>query len=95
MYRTPDGELTWNQFRGLPHIQRLPLQEQVKHYNSYLDNLASERMQFENWIRNQNKGPRGIVNIGLLAQEEFDFTSNDYFVVLQEDGSGIFVTALV
>lgn len=81
MYRTPDGELTWNQFRGLPHIQRLPLQEQVKHYNSYLDNLASERMQFENWIQNQNKGKQ----TKFLLQEDLNF-------LLQEDGAKIIIT---
>lgn len=81
MYRTPDGELTWNQFKGLPHIQRLPLQEQVKHYNSYLDNLVSERMQFQNWIQNQNKG----------KQTEFLLQENLYFL-LQEDGNKIKIT---
>lgn len=81
MYRTPDGELTWNQFRGLPHIQRLPLQEQVKHYNSYLDNLVSERMQFQNWIQNQNKGKQ----TKFLLQEDLHF-------LLQEDGNKIIIT---
>jgi len=81
MYRTPDGELTWNQFKGLPHIQRLPLQEQVKHYNSYLDNLVSERMQFQNWIQNQNKGKQ----TKFLLQEDLHF-------ILQEDGNKIIIT---
>ena len=81
MYRTPDGELTWNQFKGLPHIQRLPLQEQVKHYNSYLDNLVSERMQFENWIQNQNKGKQ----TKFLLQEDLHY-------ILQEDGNKIIIT---
>ena len=51
----------------------------------------------KNWIDYQNKGPRTptIQNVGLLAQEEYDPTSQDYFLVLQEDGSGIYVTALV
>jgi hypothetical protein len=89
MYRTPDGELTWNQFKGLPHIQRLPLQEQVKHYNSYLDNLVSERMQFENWLKNQNKGPNKlrVVEAGFLLQE-------DLFDLLQEDGSKLTITTV-
>ena len=81
MYRIPDGELTWNQFKGLPHIQRLPLQEQVKHYNSYLDNLVSERMQYENWIQNQNKGKQ----TKFLLQEDLHF-------ILQEDGNKIIIT---
>jgi len=81
MYRTPDGELTWNQFKGLSHIQRLPLQEQVKHYNSYLDNLVSERMQFQNWIQHQNKGKQ----TKFLLQENLHF-------ILQEDGNKIIIT---
>ena len=91
MYRTPDGELTWGQFKSLPHIHRLPLHEQSKHYNSYLDNLASERMQFENWIQNQNKGnrkivPRPIVETGVLLQENL-------FDLEQEDGNKILITS--
>ena len=81
MYRTPDGELTWNQFKGLPHIQRLPLQEQVKHYNNYLDNLVSERIQFQNWIQNQNKGKQ----TKFLLQEDLHF-------ILQEDGNKMIIT---
>ena len=91
MYRTPDGELTWNQFKVLVHIQKLPLQEQVKHFNSYLDNLVSERMQYQNWIQNQNKGKRDRtlvpVETGFLLQE-------DLFDLLQEDGSNIIITTL-
>jgi hypothetical protein len=85
MYRTPDGELTWNQFKGLPHIQRLPLQEQVKHYNSYLDNLVSERMQFQNWIQNQNKGPKKII------EETFYLLQEDGGFLLQEDSSNLII----
>jgi hypothetical protein len=57
------------------------LQEQVKHYNSYLDNLVSERMQFQNWIQNQNKGKQ----TKFLLQEDLHF-------LLQEDGNKIIIT---
>ncbi len=82
-------ELSWSQFNQLPNVVRLPLNEQVQHYNQYLFDLSIAR---QNFIETQNKGPRGIVNIGLLAQEEFDSVSEDYFLLLQEDGSGIYVT---
>jgi hypothetical protein len=85
MYRTPDGELTWGQFKSLSHIQRLPLQEQVKHYNSYLDNLVSERMQFQNWIQYQNKGPKKII------EETFYLLQEDGGFLLQEDSSTLII----
>jgi hypothetical protein len=87
-------ELSWPQFSQLPTVVRLPLNEQVQHYNQYLFDLNVAR---QNWIDYQNKGPYipTIQNIGLLAQEEYDSVSEDYFLVLQEDGSGIYVTALI
>jgi len=87
-------ELTWPQFSQLSDIVRLPLNEQIQYYNQYLYDLSVAR---QNWIDYQNKGPRTptIQNVELLAQEEYDPTSQDYFLVLQEDGSGIYVTALV
>jgi hypothetical protein len=87
-------ELSWPQFVQLPNVARLSLNEQVQHYNQYIYDLSVAR---QNWIDYQNKGPYipTIQNIGLLAQEEYDSTSKDYFLVLQEDGSGIYVTALI
>jgi len=85
-------EISWPQFVKSSHIAALPLQEQINQYNQYLYQLSEARMS---WIVYQNKGPQGIVNIGLLAQEEYDSVSDDYFLVLQEDGSGIFVTKYI
>ena len=85
-------ELSWPQFAQLPTVARLPLQEQVNSYNQYLFDLSTAR---QNFIETQNKGPRGIVEIGLLAQEEYDPTTEDYFLLLQEDGSGIIVTKYI
>jgi len=85
-------EISWPQFVKSSHIATLPLQEQVNQYNQYLYQLSEARTS---WIVYQNKGPQGIVNIGLLAQEEYDSASEDYFLVLQEDGSGIFVTKYI
>jgi hypothetical protein len=91
-------ELSWPQFNQLPNVVRLPLNEQVQHYNQYLYQLSEARTS---WIVYQNKGPLSgsitptIQNIGFLAQEEYDSTSQDYFTILQEDGSSIFVTALI
>ena len=86
------NEILWPQFIRIENISKLPLNEQVAAYQQYIQDLSIAR---QNWINYQNKGPRGIVNIGLLAQEEFNVPDNDYFLVLQEDGSGIFVTAYI
>jgi hypothetical protein len=85
-------ELSWPQFSQMSYVAKLPLQEQVNSYNQYLFDLSTAR---QNFIDTQNKGPRGIVNIGLLAQEEYNPASEDYFLLLQEDGSGIFVTKYI
>ena len=78
-------ELSWPQFSQLPNVTRLPLNEQVQHYNQYLFDLNVAR---QNWIDYQNKGPVERY----LAQEEYDPTSQDYFLILQEDGFKIIIT---
>ena len=85
-------EILWPQFIKIERISKLPLNEQVAAYDQYIQDLSIQR---QNWLNYQNKGPRGIVNIGLLAQEEYDSITEDYFLILQEDGSGIFVTKYV
>jgi surface protein len=47
-------ELSWPQFTQLPDVSKLPLNEQVQHYNQYLYDLNNAR---QNWIDYQNKGP--------------------------------------
>ena len=89
-------EILWPQFVKIEHISKLPLNEQVAAYQQYVQDLSIQR---QNWLNYQNKGPHTytptIQNVGFLAQEEFDSITQDYFTILQEDGSGIFVTALV
>jgi len=87
-------EILWPQFIKIERISKLPLNEQVAAYDQYIQDLSIQR---QNWLNYQNKGPYilTIQNIGFLAQEEYDPISQDYFTILQEDGSSIFVTALV
>jgi hypothetical protein len=66
-------------------MAKLPLNEQVKYYNQYLYDLNIAR---QNWLSYQNKGPIEKY----LAQEEFDTAYEDYFLILQEDGSKIIIT---
>jgi hypothetical protein len=83
-------ELSWPQFNQLPNITRLPLNEQINHYNQYLFDLSIAR---QNWLAYQNKGPltpiTGSVPIesGFLLQEDLDF-------LFQENGDNIIITSL-
>ncbi len=90
-------EILWPQFIRIEHISKLPLNEQVASYQQYIQDLSIAR---QNWINYQNKGPipPSIQNVGFLAQEESYINSSgslDYYNILQEDSSFIFVTALV
>lgn len=73
-------ELTWQQFRNQSHIRILTENEQMRQYHFYLDALSNERFR-------QNKGPksRREIAVGFLLQENL-------FLILQENGSGIYIT---
>ena len=38
-----DAELTFNQFKNLPHVKNKPLNEQVRYYNDYIEQLCRMR----------------------------------------------------
>jgi hypothetical protein len=78
-------EILWPKFKALNEIRNLPLQEQVRKYNIYLDQLNTARFHY--WYSHQPKGgrPKQIINEGFLQQE-------DLFYILQEDGSKIYIT---
>jgi hypothetical protein len=46
-------EMPWNVYRQQHHIARLPLQEQVKRYNFYLEELNTIRYNI--WLQNHPK----------------------------------------
>jgi len=73
-------ELNWQQFKNQSHIRILNESEQVRQYHFYLDSLANERIR-------QNKGRKRRIEVavGFLLQE-------DLFLILQENGSGIYIT---
>lgn len=74
-------ELSWQQFRNQTHIRILNENEQIRQYRFYLDSLANERIR-------QNKGPKQLrLQItGFLLQEDFS-------LIQQENGSGIYITS--
>lgn len=81
------NEVHWLNFRKLPEIQPLSLNEQVKKYNLYINELTYERNVYLHWLEGHKKGPlpKKIVFNGFLLQE-------DLFDLLQEDGSKIKIT---
>ena len=82
------NEIHWLNFRKLPEIQPLPLNEQTRRYNLYINELTYERNVYLAWLEGHKKGPLlKIRNIGFLLQENL-------FDLEQEDGSKIFITAL-
>ena len=82
------NEIAWLNFRKLPNIKVLPLTEQVKKYNLYINELTHQRNVYLHWLEGHKKGPLlKIREVGYLLQE-------DSFDLLQEDGSNIIITAL-
>mgnify|MGYP007072187898 CR=1 FL=1 len=82
------NEIPWQKFTQLPGIRPLPINEQVKKYNLYINELTYERNAYLHWLEGHKKGPLlKIRNIGFLLQENL-------FDLEQEDGNKIFITAL-
>ena len=80
-------EILWPKFKTLNEIRNLPMQEQIRRYNFYLDQLNTAR--FRNWYNAQPKGPRKEIQITEVLLQE------DLFDLLQEDGSQIYITSEV
>ncbi len=81
------NKIHWLHFRKLPEIQSLPLNEQTRKYNLYINELTYQRNVYLHWLEGHKKGPlpKKIVFNGFLLQE-------DLFDLLQEDGSKIKIT---
>jgi len=47
-------EYNWQQFKNFNNIKKLPLQEQIKHYNKYLTDLSIQRNLVESAYQNAN-----------------------------------------
>ena len=81
------NEIHWLNFRKLPEIQPLSLNEQVKKYNLYINELTYQRNVYLHWLEGHKKGPlpKTIQSTGFLLQE-------DLFNIQQEDGNNIIIT---
>ena len=82
------NEIHWLNFRKLPEIQPLSLNEQTRKYNQYISELTYERNVYLHWLEGHKKGDKKktLQNVGFLLQE-------DLFNIQQEDGNNIFITA--
>ena len=82
------NEIHWMNFRKLPEIQPLSLNEQTRRYNQYISELTYQRNVYLHWLEGHKKGDKKktLQNVGFLLQE-------DLFDLEQENGSKIFITA--
>lgn len=82
------NEILWPQFIQLNEVHSLPLNEQVKKYNQYLNELQYQRQcyfQQLNWLEGNRGGRKPVQDVGFLLQE-------DGFDILQEDSNKIIIT---
>jgi len=79
--------MNWLEFSKLKEVQGLPLHEQKRKYNLYIDEWTYQRNAYLAWLEGHKKGPKQLTlqNIGVLLQE-------DLFDLEQEDGSKIYIT---
>lgn len=74
------NEIPWQKFIQLPEVYSLPLNEQVKKYNLYINELTYERNAYLHWLEGHKKGPKKTtIQEIFLLQEDGNF-------LLQEDG---------
>jgi hypothetical protein len=76
------GEILWPQFTQLDWIRRLPLNEQVIHYNRYLEELGS-------WNHHQGGGASLPESDVITEDSSLLLEDGDY--LLQENGSKIYI----
>jgi hypothetical protein len=76
----------WQHFRQLKEVKGLTMDQQVRMYNEYVNELQSN--MYAAWLNRGGVAQVGIVGPGLegfLQQENLNY-------ILQEDGSKIYVT---
>ena len=78
------NEISWQKFTQLPGIKLLTLNEQVKKYNLYINELTHERNAYLHWLEGHKKGARTVSED---SGETFFLLQEDDNFLLQEDGS--------
>jgi hypothetical protein len=85
------NEIHWLNFRKLPEIQPLSLNEQTRRYNLYINELTYERNVYLAWLEGHKKGPR-VETTPTPPVEEGFLLQEDLFDLLQETGDKIIIT---
>ena len=85
------NEIHWMNFRKLPEIQPLSLNEQTRRYNLYINELTYERNVYLAWLEGHKKGPRVETTPTPPVEEGFLLQEN-LFDLLQETGDKIIIT---
>ena len=80
------NEIHWMNFRKLPEIQPLSLNEQTRKYNLYINELTYQRNVYLHWLEGHKKGDKKktLQNVGFLLQEDGD-------LILQENNAKIII----
>tara|TARA_Y100000385_G_C13072583_1_gene629777 strand:- start:1914 stop:2177 length:264 start_codon:yes stop_codon:yes gene_type:complete len=76
------NKIHWLNFRKLPEINLLPLNEQVKKYNLYINEFTYQRNVYLHWLEGHKKGVKTSKedNNFFIEQENGEY-------LLQENGS--------
>ena len=82
------NEIPWQKFTQLPQISPLPLNEQIRKYNLYINELTYERNVYLHWLEGHKKGPRVETTPTPPVEEGFLLQEN-LFDLLQETGDRI------
>jgi len=74
-------------FRKLPEIQPLSLNEQTKKYNQYISELTYQRNVYLHWLEGHKKGPKRTT-----TQDTSFLLQENLFDLEQENGNKIIIT---
>ena len=76
------NKIHWLNFRKLPKIKLLPLNEQVKKYNLYINEFTYQRNAYLHWLDGHKKGKKTLIedNNSFIELENGEY-------LLQENGS--------
>ena len=77
------GELNFNQFVNQHNLRNLPINEQVRQYDFYIQSLVQDNQRQNKGSQQGSLGPT-VPYEGFLLQEDFDY-------LLQEEGYRIFL----
>lgn len=77
------GELNFNQFVNQYNLRNLPINEQVRQYDFYIQSLVQDNQRQNKGSQKGSQAPT-VPYEGFLLQEDFDY-------LLQEEGYRIFL----